>query len=47
MKIEFTKEEIFKAWEEIVDYAAQDAGADYPEHSIILIKKVLETLAHG
>lgn len=42
MKIEFTNEEIWEAWNEIIKYSTQCTEAGYPDGAVVLIRKVLE-----
>lgn len=42
--IEYSEKEIWEAWNKIVEYATTNIVDDYPDGSVVLIKKVLESL---
>ena len=48
MKIEYTKEEIWASWDNLVNFMACNPDyMGYPDGSVMLIKKVLESFLEG
>ncbi len=46
MLIEFSKDEIISAFKKIEELMSREYQADFPEHEIELIRKVLEQIAN-
>ena len=44
MKVDISKEEILKAWDDIENYVYNFGGADIPHDSMLIIYKILETV---